>query len=73
MRPLPVARAEPWRYGRLLSLGEALAGGQVEVKELHRPQVERARFVNRSPHFVYVMGGEVILGGKQNRAVRHDG
>ena len=70
--PLTVARAEPWRYGRLLSLGEALAGGQVEVKELHRPRVERARFVNRSPHFVYVMGGEVILGGKQNRAVRHD-
>ena len=70
--PLTADPADPWPYGRLLTLGEGLASGVIEVHEMTPPTVQRARFVNHSDAYVYVMGGEVILGGKQNRSVRHD-
>jgi len=70
--PLTARPERPWSYGELLTLSEGLSRGVVEVRELDNPTVERARFVNRSDAYVFVMGGELILGGKQNRTVRQD-
>lgn len=68
--PVSIRDEQPLR--NLLSLAEALKSGALRIEELDRATVERARFVNTSKRFVFAMAGEVILGGKQNRAVRDD-
>lgn len=52
-----------------LVLGEALAGGSVEVRERPSASVPELWLVNRSDSMVLVMDGEEIIGGKQNRIV----
>jgi hypothetical protein len=56
----------PLRY-RVLS--EALADGAVEVRERPSATVPELWMVNRSDDMVFVMDGEEVLGGKQNRIV----
>lgn len=58
--------ASPLRY-KVLS--EALADGSVEVREKGSATVPELYLVNRSDSMVLVMGGEEVVGGKQNRMV----
>jgi len=68
MTLFPVFRQgeSPLRYR---TLGEALLGGSVEVRERPSASVPELWLVNRSDEMVLVMDGEEIVGGKQNRMV----
>lgn len=64
--PLSSELASPLKY-RLLA--EALADGSVEVREKPTATVPELWLVNHSDALVLVMGGEEVVGGKQNRMV----
>jgi len=68
MRLFPIFRegSSPLAY-RVLA--EALADGSVEVREKPSATVPELWLVNHSKEMVLVMGGEEVLGGKQNRMV----
>jgi len=68
MALFPVHRngESPLRY-RVLP--DALADGSVEVRERPSASVPELWLVNRSDEMVFVMDGEEIVGGKQNRMV----
>jgi len=70
--PLALSRRVE-RLDRVLTMQQALGQGVLVIEELDRAQVARARFVNKSPdHMIFLMGGELITGGKQNRSLRTD-
>jgi hypothetical protein len=53
-----------------VTLDEALEARSIEVTEFTDVgQVTRIKIVNRSPHMVFVMAGEQLVGCKQNRVV----
>jgi len=52
------------------TLDEALAAKWIEVTEFTETgEVPRIKLVNRSGHMVFVMAGEQLVGGKQNRVM----
>jgi hypothetical protein len=53
----------------LLVLDEAMAAKQVKIQEIADGNVNGLTFVNRAAHPVFVMAGEVIIGGKQDRII----
>jgi hypothetical protein len=54
------------------TLDEALASGWIEVREKESSSVEWVTIRNKSSHRVLLLGGESLVGGKQNRIVRND-
>ncbi|MEM7393030.1 MAG: DUF6569 family protein [Verrucomicrobiota bacterium] len=54
------------------SLDEALRNRWISIRELDRPTVSSVAIRNDSRHHVFLMAGEILLGGKQNRIVRND-
>ena len=56
----------------MLTMAEAIDRGHLRVEELDAPEVERARFVNRGETPIFLMAGEVITGGRQNRTLAGD-
>src|SRR5678815_3760794 len=54
---------------QLLALDEAMAQKQVRIQEVADGTVNSLTFENRAAHPVFVMAGEVILGGKQDRII----
>ena len=53
----------------LLVLDEAMARNLVKIQEIAEGNVNGLSFVNRADHPVFVMAGEVIIGGKQDRII----
>jgi hypothetical protein len=53
----------------LLVLDEAMAARQVKIREVSDGAVNSLTFVNTAPHPVFVLAGEVIIGGKQDRII----
>jgi hypothetical protein len=53
----------------LLVLDEAMASGQVKIREIADGTVNSLTFVNSSPQPVFLLAGEVIIGGKQDRII----
>lgn len=53
----------------LLVLDEAMAAKQVKIREIADGNVNGLTFVNQADHPVFVMAGEVIIGGKQDRII----
>jgi hypothetical protein len=53
----------------LLVLDEAMAAKQVKIQEIAEGNVNGLTFVNAADHPVFVMAGEVIIGGKQDRII----
>jgi hypothetical protein len=53
----------------LLVLDEAMAGKQVQIREIAEGSVNSLTFVNQADHPVFILAGEVILGGKQDRII----
>jgi hypothetical protein len=53
----------------LLVLDEAMAAKQVKIREIAEGNVNGLTFVNQADHPVFVMAGEVIIGGKQDRII----
>jgi len=54
---------------QLLVLDEAMAARQVKIREIADGNVNSLTFVNQAAHPVFVMAGEVIIGGKQDRII----
>jgi hypothetical protein len=53
----------------LLVLDEAMASKQVKIREIADGNVNGLMFINQAAHPVFVMAGEVIIGGKQDRII----
>jgi hypothetical protein len=54
---------------QLLVLDEAMAAKQVTIKEISDGTVNSLTFVNKAPQPVFLLAGEVIIGGKQDRII----
>ncbi|MDH4178954.1 MAG: hypothetical protein OEV33_00470 [Armatimonadota bacterium] len=55
-----------------LTLDEAIERGLLEIAELKPAEVNRVRLVNRADEPVFIMGGEMLLGAKQDRIAGDD-
>jgi len=60
------------RSAGIRTLDEALSRGWLEVLEKSDAQVSHVRVRNRSGRPVFLMVGEILAGGKQDRVVRDD-
>jgi len=57
----------------VLTMQQAMERGLLVVEELTPPRLSEARFVNKSENrFVFLMAGELVAGGRQNRTLRTD-
>ena len=68
----PIVTTEAAKDGKddnQLVLDEAIAAGQVKIQEIADGSVNNLTFVNKADHPVFVMAGEVIIGGKQDRII----
>src|SRR5215470_3266593 len=54
---------------QLLVLDEAMAAKQVKIREISDGNVNSLTFVNQAPQPVFLLAGEVIIGGKQDRII----
>ncbi len=69
--PIVLSRTNP--IDRVLTMDQALAKKLLVIEELKNAQVSRARFVNKSgDRMIFLMAGEVVTGGKQNRTLTTD-
>jgi hypothetical protein len=53
----------------LLVLDEAMAARQVKIQEIAEGSVNSLTFVNKADQPVFMLAGEVIIGGKQDRII----
>ena len=68
----PLLLVQPSRQMDIRTLDEALANDWIVVRERDDAQVSQILVSNVSGHFVFLMTGEIAVGGKQNRIVRDD-
>ncbi|HUS93463.1 MAG TPA: DUF6569 family protein [Phycisphaerae bacterium] len=70
----PITLSRPVeRLDGVLTMAEAMKRGLLVIEELDRPEVARARFVNKSAdRMIFLMAGELITGGRQNRTLQSD-
>ena len=59
-------------YTHYTTLEEALRKDWLDITELDRGQVPNVRVSNRSNRHIFLMGGEIISGGKQDRIISRD-
>ena len=53
----------------VLVLDEAMASKKVRIKEVDNESVNNLTFINKSEQPVFILAGEVIIGGKQDRII----
>ncbi len=53
-------------------LDEALEKGWLEITELEAGHVPQVRLTNHSHKYIFIMGGEVLTGCKQDRLIKRD-
>jgi hypothetical protein len=53
----------------VLVLDEAMAAKKVRIQEVEQESVNNLTFINKSEQPVFVLAGEVIIGGKQDRII----
>jgi hypothetical protein len=68
----PVIKKKPAGATGYISLDEAVKGKNIVIKELDNESVPTVNIKNNSNSAVYIMAGEVILGGKQDRTISYD-
>lgn len=68
----PVLLAHGGEHSGLRTLDEALRNGWIGIDERQHASVSQISIRNHSRHSIFLMAGEVISGGKQNRLVQHD-
>ncbi|MGQ9663617.1 MAG: ARPP-1 family domain-containing protein [Kiritimatiellia bacterium] len=69
----PLILRRPVAAMNLKTLDEALREGWIEIREKEHAEVPVVLVRNNSRYRVFLMAGEIIVGGKQNRIVRDDG
>jgi hypothetical protein len=67
--PAALKGARDGKDDALLVLDEAMATGQVKIREIADGSVNSLTFVNKADHPVFLLAGEVIIGGKQDRII----
>lgn len=68
----PVRILTPTQRTNFLTLKEAQQKNLVSIRELPNATVSEVLIENKSDKPILLIGGEVILGGKQDRIVEHD-
>lgn len=68
----PITLSRPNRGSGIRSMDEATSRGWLTIRERDDSRVSEVLAGNESPHYVFLMTGEIILGGKQNRIIRDD-
>jgi hypothetical protein len=69
----PVCLSTVNRLDGVLTMDQALAKKLLVIDEMKDARVSQARFVNKSgDKMIFLMAGEVITGGKQNRTLTSD-
>jgi len=68
----PLTLDAPDRRYDVRTLAEAVRRGWIEVRELGRAQVPELCVRNDGDSHVFIMAGELLTGGRQNRMVRDD-
>jgi hypothetical protein len=69
LTPLIAAEADTPVVDDLLTLDETMPKGQVKIVEFNEGDVNNLTFSNKSDHPVFLLAGEVIIGGKQDRII----
>ncbi|OGV64482.1 MAG: hypothetical protein A3K19_21375 [Lentisphaerae bacterium RIFOXYB12_FULL_65_16] len=67
----PLSLRNPERHD-IRTLDEALRNDWVRIYEKPSAAVPELIGRNESPHYIFLMAGEILQGGRQNRLVRHD-
>lgn len=69
----PIVLSSERELTDVLTMDQALSRRLLVIEELDSATVEKARFVNKSrSQMIFLMAGEVITGGKQNRTLTTD-
>jgi len=68
----PLTLSPPWSRLDYKTLGESLSRGYIEILEEKSPDVRHVLVRNNSRHHVFLMAGEALGGGKQNRLISED-
>src|SRR5688500_15326945 len=69
----PIYSKEPRKISSdYLTLDEAIKEKLIQVKELSSAEVNRVTVTNKASKAIYLMAGDIILGGQQDREVARD-
>lgn len=69
---VPIYRADNPRPGDFVMLDEAVKNGWIEIGELDGGRVPQVRISNLSKRTIYIMGGEILTGARQDRILASD-
>lgn len=69
---IPIYNSRSKEHSRYATLDEALNQGWLEVTEMGRGHVPQLRVSNHSFRPIFIMGGEILSGGRQDRIVSRD-
>ncbi len=65
----PLRLSPPWAHSDYKTLDESLSRGYIEILEEKHPEVQGVLVRNNSRYHVFLMAGESLAGGKQNRLI----
>jgi hypothetical protein len=68
----PLRLSAPSVYSDYKTLDESLSRGYIEILEEKSPDVRSVLVRNNSPYTIFLMAGESLAGGKQNRLISED-
>jgi hypothetical protein len=68
----PLYHPDGDRNRRYMDMDEALRRGDLEIRERGGGVVSEVIVTNHSGSFVFLLAGEILVGGKQNRILRRD-
>jgi hypothetical protein len=69
---VPIYRTDSPRPGDFVMLDEAVKDGWIEIGELDGGRVPQVRISNLSKRTIYIMGGEILTGARQDRILAAD-
>ncbi len=68
----PLQLSRPYGDSDYRTLDESLSRGYIEILEEKNPEVRGILVRNNSRHYLFLMAGESLAGGKQNRLISED-
>jgi len=68
----PLRLRRPIGSPHYLTLDEATRIGHLIIREKEPPTVNQVILINRSPNYVFILAGEIVTGGRQNRIFKSD-
>ncbi len=69
---IPIYTARTSDHSRYTTLDEALDNKWLEITEVEGGRVPQVKVTNRSDRYIYLMGGEILTGCRQDRIVGRD-